>query len=1258
MLTLNSGDNYVESSAIDAVAGYGYFGTGTGPAIIIKVQLSSFTRTSSLTLKAGENAAVVGVADSLQGFVYFGMDSGQIVKIRLSNFTETASINPGLGSISTAAIDPIRGFAYFGTNTSPGNIIKVRLSDFTVNATRNISPEINVYSIAIDPSSGYAYIGTYLSGGTFFTPSPAIVLKIRLSDLSNVDQLKLNPGESCVSSAGIDPTDGLLYFGGTCVVQIRLSDFALKRVLAPAPLTGDSPMVLDPVRGVGYIAGNAFFIFRLSDLNEIEYVNFPGHLFGIRSGALDPTTGDVYFTAAFGNGELGSPSQIGQLGPASLPSQDFSLSMIPSNLTVQVGSIGAAYVAVDSNDFSGPISLSTDRAFSIYASVPSSTLQSPSVALVANGENSSILTISVPEDTPASVYLFTVTGTSGGMSRSISLPVTITPGPVDFQLYLSPASGAVQPGSSTMPEITLGTHTGFSGTINFTATVTPSLPNGPQLGIPSGIPETLPAETTTPTSAFLNITTSNLTSDGQYEVDLTATSGSLHHTVQYCLLVVPVGVTSFCMLANPTRLFLGIGQTRTANIDLYDTPGLGSFTFKGAVNLNPSIASGPAEGTLSMTISPASVNLVCCQPLQVTLTVTATSSTLPGEYTIQVSATNGTISQTADLSLSVSAALVPGIPGAFSGDWAQYSISATWESTPSTIAPIPEIAQYLDSYGAILQMAFTSGNESASLLTIGYFNGTEQVLPVAGNTIQESGTLFPWIVGSGLSFNSTTTQQFAGADRATTTLSLTKTISGVAVVGTWTWDSQSGILLDYQLTVQATGNIGTVSGLIHVSISETNVWTPTQPTFTIESSTPFLTIRQNSATNTTSGNVALTAQSLPANPTLAVSVDSTATLSSGETTSTTLTITSFSIGRAIILVTATRGAEIHRALIGVTITSYTPPLTLTITTLSPNPAGTGQKVGLNFTAFDPYASITATWIDWGDGSKLGMCQRLNPGLNENTCTIAPGDLIFAQPQDPATIINGSIIIFRPFPQNPDYLVVHRVIKIVPPVSGTYGQYTFYTRGDANPVPDPWVISATQIVAVYQYTLSRAVGGTGARYDTHTYNSLDNHSSQTYAIQVNATDENGSHGYLTASETVNDQPPIVTIPNVSPSQILTGQVVTLTLNATDVDGTVSSISVNWGDGSAPDVLSGSATSDTHTYIKAGSFTIIVTATDNSGSSGQVSSSQIAVSGSLTPAAPSPNILGLAPTEFYSLVGIIAAVIAAATIMVRRHIRKPP
>src|SRR2546421_10908496 len=111
-------------------------------------------------------------------------------------------------------------------------------------------------------------------------------------------------------------------------------------------------------------------------------------------------------------------------------------------------------------------------------------------------------------------------------------------------------------------------------------------------------------------------------------------------------------------------------------------------------------------------------------------------------------------------------------------------------------------------------------------------------------------------------------------------------------------------------------------------------------------------------------------------------------------------------------------------------------------------------------------------------SSGSMCQRLNPTLHTNACTLEIGALIVIRGEDPATITNGTIIIFRPFPSTPDYLVVHRVMKIVPQ-SSPDGQYDFFTRGDANPysvgVYDSWSgpggsVPGSQIVGVYQTTI--------------------------------------------------------------------------------------------------------------------------------------------------------------------------------------------
>ncbi len=104
------------------------------------------------------------------------------------------------------------------------------------------------------------------------------------------------------------------------------------------------------------------------------------------------------------------------------------------------------------------------------------------------------------------------------------------------------------------------------------------------------------------------------------------------------------------------------------------------------------------------------------------------------------------------------------------------------------------------------------------------------------------------------------------------------------------------------------------------------------------------------------------------------------------------------------------------------------------------------------------------------------------------CTLPVGALIVIKGQDQSSIragpncglpavgpsaqggTLGSIIVFRPYPDNPDYLVVHRVREEVNATIGSTTITTFRTQGDRNSSCDGWVIQASQIVGVYQYTI--------------------------------------------------------------------------------------------------------------------------------------------------------------------------------------------
>ncbi len=106
-------------------------------------------------------------------------------------------------------------------------------------------------------------------------------------------------------------------------------------------------------------------------------------------------------------------------------------------------------------------------------------------------------------------------------------------------------------------------------------------------------------------------------------------------------------------------------------------------------------------------------------------------------------------------------------------------------------------------------------------------------------------------------------------------------------------------------------------------------------------------------------------------------------------------------------------------------------------------------------------------------SSGSMCQRLaNP--DTNACTLAIGDLIVIRGVNPTTISNGSIIVFMNNPADPSFLVVHRVVGVVPASTSAFGQVSFRTKGDANPGPDDWTvygyIPGSWVVGVYQLTI--------------------------------------------------------------------------------------------------------------------------------------------------------------------------------------------
>ena len=169
-------------------------------------------------------------------------------------------------------------------------------------------------------------------------------------------------------------------------------------------------------------------------------------------------------------------------------------------------------------------------------------------------------------------------------------------------------------------------------------------------------------------------------------------------------------------------------------------------------------------------------------------------------------------------------------------------------------------------------------------------------------------------------------------------------------------------------------------------------------------------------------------------------------------------------------------------------------------------------------------------------------------------------------------------------------------------------------------------------------------------DSHAYSLANGTPSATFTITVTVHDNSGSTSSATPGITVIDSPPAITW-TPPPATAVSGQAVTVAITSSDPDGTVTGVTVNWGDGKV-DTLTPGTTTDSHTYSLTSSspsvtYTITITAVDNSGST-KTATSSIAIQ----PIQSSSNVSF--PLYYFGiLAALIAALLVGTFLAFRRH-----
>ena len=313
----------------------------------------------------------------------------------------------------------------------------------------------------------------------------------------------------------------------------------------------------------------------------------------------------------------------------------FTLSASPAALAIVQGKSATDIVTVTyTGTFTGPVTIT------LSGTGTGETISGCSTPITGSG--SCTITVSAGSTTPAGIYNLTVTGTSGTMVKTITIPVTVTPS-TGYTLSVSPASITIpQCGSGT---VTVGvTETGgFTGSVSLTAS-----------GLPAGVTALFAPASTTGTST-LTLGVGCTTTLGAYPITITGTSGTLTSSTTFTLTV--TAKAGFTLAASPAALSIAQGATGTSTISVSDVGG-----FTGSVALsNSTLPTG-----VTSAFAPASTASTS------SLAFTVGKTALPGTYPITVTGTSGTLTATTTVSLTVTPA------GGFSCH-VIYSITSQWQ---------------------------------------------------------------------------------------------------------------------------------------------------------------------------------------------------------------------------------------------------------------------------------------------------------------------------------------------------------------------------------------------------------------------------------------------------------------------------------------------------------------------------------------------------------------------------------------------------
>jgi hypothetical protein len=321
-------------------------------------------------------------------------------------------------------------------------------------------------------------------------------------------------------------------------------------------------------------------------------------------------------------------------------SPDFTISASPTSATIERGGTAVYRIHVGAvNGFTGTVTLTdTDpypKTVPFFTDLSGNDIFSP---VTVNGSGDLLFKVfSNGHQTPVETQTLTVTGTSGSLTHSVGVSLSVTFDP-DFELFSTPFTQTVKPGGSTVYQLQVKPFPVFSNPVSLSVT-----------GLPANASATITPATVNPGgSATMDVHTTAQTPAGSFSPSLVGTAPTVSptgvnttitHTLALTLEVLPPN-SDFSISVSPTAQTISTSLGENAVYAVHVTAKNG---FIGTVVFT---ATGAPDNTLAF-FSPDSVTTsgdvdflydAAASPLGTfTLTIIATSG--PLQHTLKVTCT-------------------------------------------------------------------------------------------------------------------------------------------------------------------------------------------------------------------------------------------------------------------------------------------------------------------------------------------------------------------------------------------------------------------------------------------------------------------------------------------------------------------------------------------------------------------------------------------------------------------------------------------